>query len=84
MWTVDLSLLYGFWLVGRARGWRRRARTHQPRARVRARGSASMIALADPGTRLLVRPKDAHRFGVIERSTLGFPAADGRAGHPIE
>jgi len=51
--------------------------------RPRARGHASVVAFADASTRLLIGPKDTHRFGIVERSAFILPAADGRAGHSI-
>jgi hypothetical protein len=41
------------------------------------RGRVPVIAFADSGTRLLIDPKDTHRFGIVERSALSLPAADG-------
>ena len=42
-----------------------------------------MIALADSSTRLLIGPKDTHRFGVVERSAFILPAADGHSADPF-
>ena len=44
---------------------------------------APVVVFADSSTQLLIGPKDAHCFELVERSAFILPAADGHGADPF-